>query len=178
MEMKGSIRDTSMQAIFELSESGKLDLDNLDDSNHPSHIHLMEQAKDSFAENEDDEHVPHTVINRFKAEMPELCRLFLGRRWFFFFLITISLDLYGLTWSYASIFASGLADVLPLRFDGDDYHIYILVFAGITVPLSCIQLSDHILIQLAFLGGRVAMFLLMLGTVAGAWVSNTPHFDT
>ena len=178
MEMKGSIRDTSMQAIFELSESGKLDLDNLDDSNHPSHMHLMEQAKDSFAENEDDEHVPHTVINQFKAEMPELCRLFLGRRWFFFFLITISLDLYGLTWSYASIFASGLADVLPLRFDGDDYHIYILVFAGITVPLSCIQLSDHILIQLAFLGGRVAMFLLMLGTVAGAWVSNTPHFDT
>ena len=184
MEMKGSIRDTSMQAIFELSESGKLDLDNLDDSNHPSQdMRLMEQAKDSFAENED-EHVPHTVINRFKAEMPELCRLFLGRRWFFFFLITISLDLYGLTWSYASIFASGLADVLPLQFDSDTihagtgYHIYILIFAGITVPLSCIQLSDHILIQLTFLGGRVVMFLLMLGTVAAAWVSDAPHFDT
>ena len=184
MEMKGSIRDTSMQAIFELSESGKLDLDNLDNSNHPSQdMHLMEQAKDNFVEDED-EHVPHTVINRFKAEMPELCRLFLGRRWFFFFLITISLDLYGLTWSYASIFASGLADVLPLHFDSDaihagtGYHIYILIFAGITVPLSCIQLSDHILIQLTFLGGRVVMFLLMLGTVAAAWVSDVPHFDT
>ena len=185
MEMKGSIRDTSMQAIFELSESGKLDLDNLDNSNHPSQdIYLMEQAKDGFTENED-EHVPHTIHNRFKAEMPELCRLFLGRRWFFFFLITISLDLYGLTWSYASIFASGLADVLPLEFDGNalmhggtGYLVYILVFAGITVPLSCIHLSDHILIQLTFLCGRFLMFLLMLGTVAAAWASDAPHFDT
>ena len=178
MEMTKSIRDASMQAIFELSENGILDLDNLDESNHP-----MEQAKDGFADNEDD-HVPHTVINRFKAEIPELCRLFLGRRWFFFFLITISLDLYGLTWSYASIFASGLADVLPLQFDSDAMHggtgylIYILIFAGITVPLSCIQLSDHILIQLTFLGGRVVMFLLMLGTVAAAWASDVSHFDT
>jgi len=182
MAMTASIRDSSMQAIFELSTCGKIDLDNLDDSNRPSQdMHLMKQANDSFVEDEDGND-PHTVINRFKAEMPELCRLFLGRRWFFFFLITISLDLYGLTWSYASIFASGLADVLPIQNDGDSlnggYQIYIIVFAGITVPLSCIQLSDHILIQLTFLAGRVVMFLLMLGTVGAAWSSDTPHFDT
>jgi len=181
-EMTGSIRDTSMKAILELSGNGKLDLDDLDDNNHPSQdIFLRDYAKDSFVEDED-ENVPHIVIERFKAEMPELCRLFLGRRWFFFFLITISLDLYGLTWSYASIFAAGLADALPIKSGGDgilegSYRIYILIFASITVPLSCIQLSDHILIQLAFLAGRVGMFLLMLGTVAAAWVSDTPHFD-
>ena len=179
MEMTASIRDTSMQAVFELAKIEKLDLDNLDDSNHSSQdVHLMEQAKKDKIKDEDRQD-PYTVTNRFKAEMPELCRLFLGRRWLFFFLITISLDLYGLTWSYASIFASGLADMLPIQFNGGTgYHIYIIIFAGITVPLSCIQLSDHISIQLTFLAGRAVMFLLMLGTVAAAWVSDTPHFDT
>ncbi len=179
MEMTASIRDTSMQAVYELATIEKLDLDSLDDSNHSSQdMHLMEQAKKDKIEDKDRQD-PYTVINRFKAEMPELCRLFLGRRWLFFFLITISLDLYGLTWSYASIFASGLADILPIQFNGGTgYHIYIIIFAGITVPLSCIQLTDHILIQLTFLAGRVVMFLLMLATVAAAWVSDAPHFDT
>ena len=69
--------------------------------------------------------------------------------------------------------------MLSIQFNGGTgYHIYLIIFAGITVPLSCIQLSDHILIQLTFLAGRVVMFLLMLGTVAAVWVSDAPHFDT
>ena len=54
MEMTASIRDTSMQAVYELATIEKLDLDNLDDSNHSfQDMHLMEQAREDKIDDED-----------------------------------------------------------------------------------------------------------------------------
>jgi len=170
------LHSSTAQAVLELAQ--RYDLDNLDDSSHHTKAGgQIPEARDTFVE-DDETPEPYKIGQRFKSEMPELCRLFLGRRISLFFLTTISLDLYGLTWSYAAIFASGLADRFPIKSDFRlDYAIYIVIFAGIVVPLSCMQLSDHIFIQLVFLAGRLVMFLLMISTVAAAWVSDVPHFD-
>ena len=122
----------------------------------------------------------HKVTDGFKAELPELCRMFLGKRIALFFVGTLSLDLYGLTWSYASIFASGLADMLPITKASNadtDYYIYIGIFAAVVVPMSCMNLSDQVLVQLVFLVTRMVMVLLMVFSVAASWVSDEPHFD-
>eukprot|EP00986_Skeletonema_menzelii_P001183 scaffold310_cov137-Skeletonema_menzelii.AAC.4 len=129
----------------------------------------------------------HKVKGDSKAELPELCRMFLGKWIAIFFVGTISLDLYGLTWGYASIFASGLADMLPITKSSHhvdishhvdtDYRIYLGIFAAVAIPMSCMNLSDHVLVQLFFLVSRMIMVLLMIFSVAASWVSDEPHFD-
>mmetsp|Transcript_2216 Transcript_2216/g.3839 ORF Transcript_2216/g.3839 Transcript_2216/m.3839 type:complete len:678 (-) Transcript_2216:250-2283(-) len=129
----------------------------------------------------------HKVKGDSKAEFPELCRMFLGKWIAIFFVGTISLDLYGLTWGYASIFASGLADMLPITKSSHhvdishhvdtDYRIYLGIFAAVAIPMSCMNLSDHVLVQLFFLVSRMIMVLLMIFSVVASWVSDEPHFD-
>ena len=88
-------------------------------------------------------------------------------------------DLYGLTWALAAVFGSALSDGIGLSGDHEnDYMYYILIFMAITVPLSCMPISDQLVIQMLFLTCRLIMVLLMIVTTAVAYNSSKPHFGT
>jgi hypothetical protein len=110
-------------------------------------------------------------------EISELCRMFMGRRLRNFFTLTTCGDLYGITWTFAAIFGSSLADNFPIG-TSFDYQLYILIFSLITIPVSCMRIVAQITFQYIFLVGRTIMIILMLGTLIGAYVSNESHFDT
>ncbi len=85
---------------------------------------------------------------------------------------------YGLRLSYASIFTSSLVDMIPIQkvFDAN-YTIYICIFAAVAIPLSSMDLSNQVLIQLVSLIDQMVMVMLMIATVAVAWLSVKLHFD-
>jgi hypothetical protein len=109
-------------------------------------------------------------------EISELCRIFLGRRLLIFFTATTAFDLYGITWAMAAIFGQTMSDKLPMTGHGGDYQYYLLIFAAITIALTCIPIIDQLWIQLCFLVARTIMVLLMIATVAVGYASNVPQF--
>jgi Transmembrane amino acid transporter protein len=116
------------------------------------------------------------VICSRKFELPELCRIFLGEGWRVVFTITTALDLCGITWSVAAVFASSLASQFSIREDEDDYFIFILIFSAIVIPLTCVPLIDQAWIQVSFFAGRMVMVSIMLITTAAAYNASVPHF--
>jgi hypothetical protein len=124
-----------------------------------------------------DEELLQVGTRRF--ELSELHRIFLGQKAKLFFLATTAFDLYGITWSFAIVSASSLAENIPISGDHeDDYWYYILIYAAVVVPLSCTSVVDQLIIQMIFFVGRMTMVLVMLVTVAVAMVSSSPHFDS
>jgi hypothetical protein len=49
---------------------------------------------------------------------------------------------------------------------------------GITVPMSCIGISDQVVVQMIFLTARMVMVAMMIVTTAVAYNSDVPHFGT
>ena len=129
-----------------------------------------------------------------KVELSELCRVFLGTKSRNFFTITTAFDLYCITWTFAAAFAASMSNALPIMDGGGgggdsygtdissasssslssftDYKLYILIFAAITIPLSCMTILDQLLLQMAFLGGRTFMLCLMIGTLIYAYIHH------
>lgn len=106
-----------------------------------------------------------------KFELPLLQRVFLGRGWNLLFTVTAMLDLYGLTWAFCSIFGSALSEELPIPGVDLNYEFYIVVFVLIAIPLSCTAILDQLYVQLTFLGARLLMVLLMIGTLLVAYMN-------
>jgi len=120
-------------------------------------------------------HVP--VIKNRKFEIPDLARVFLGERWSYFFTVTTLIDLYGITWAAAAVFALSLDAEFNLGNGKRDYELFILVFAVVVVPLSFFPVIAQLRVQMGFLCGRVMMVFLMISTTAAAYRSDTPHFQ-
>lgn len=87
----------------------------------------------------------------------------------------------------AAVFGQALADGLPLPGNSDrvenemafgDYEIYILVFAAIVVPLSCLPIGEQIWFQMGFLTLRLVMVCLMIATTVVAFVSHDAQFGS
>jgi hypothetical protein len=117
------------------------------------------------------------AIRETKYELSSLQQTFLGPRGAKFFICTTACDLYMITWTLASIFGQAMAEEVSLRSDTDDYKLWIGIFMAITLPLSCTSILDQALLQLVFLGGRMLMVLLMIGTLCTAFVdSSNSHF--
>lgn len=116
------------------------------------------------------------AIGDRKFELPELSRIFLGETWRIFFTITTCFDLYGITWSVASVFGSSLASEFSMRDNQDDYMLFIAIFAAIVVPMSFLNIVDQLYVQLLFFIGRMFMVTIMLATTAVASSSRDPHF--
>jgi len=126
------------------------------------------------------DHKPEVLhqVKKTKYEISDLNRVFLGKRPQLLFFSTTAVDLYGITWTFATVFASGFASNLPIQGDNDiDYHLYILIFAAIVVPLSCIDIKDQVLLQIGFLAARLIMVLLMVITVLISWITGEDHFQ-
>jgi hypothetical protein len=126
---------------------------------------------------QDESNMECSIIRNRKFELPELSRLFLGDTFRIFFTITACLDLYGLTWSIAAVFASSLAAEFSI-WDSEekDYLFFIGVFALTAIPLTLIPIISQVWIQILFFIGRMIMVVVMLATCAAAYNSDISHF--
>jgi hypothetical protein len=115
-------------------------------------------------------------IRSRKFELPELSRIFLGRTWSLIFTATACLDLYGLTWSVAAVFASSLAAEFSILSSVDDYVSFILIFAVVVIAISFDPIVAQVWLQMAFFAGRMLMVIIMLSTTAAAYGAPEPHF--
>lgn len=113
------------------------------------------------------------VVGERKFEVNALCRVFLEKRGLRVYTLVISLYLCGALWAYVSVFSSAMATALPIVHDvhrssteveGLNYLIYAIMFGGVVVPLSCLELEEQVPLQVALTGCRFLMFFLMLGT--------------
>jgi hypothetical protein len=142
--------------------------DQLDDEQH---IHEQEKKKRL---DKNDSSVP--AIRDRKFELPELSRIFLGEAWRIVFTATTCFDLYGITWSIASVFASSLASDFSIRDNQDDYAIFILLFLVIVLGMSFFSIVEQLYVQLGFFVCRLIMVAIMLITVSIASTTDVAHF--
>jgi hypothetical protein len=116
-------------------------------------------------------------IRQRKYELSLLTDIFLGRVGSVCFSVTTLGDLYGITWALCSIFANAFANEFPLGDMPDGgYKPYVCIFMVVAVPLACTSVTDQLWIQMAFMTARFVMVILMVGTVAGAYGADEPHF--
>jgi len=116
------------------------------------------------------------VIRDRKFELPELSRIFLGEKWRVIFTASTCFDLYGLTWSIASVFATSLASDFSIRENQDDYVIFILIFLVIVLGMSFFSIVELVYVQLGFFLCRLIMVAIMLITVSIASTTDVAHF--
>jgi hypothetical protein len=118
-------------------------------------------------------------IRERKYELSLLTKTFLGEVGSLFFSCTTLGDLYGMTWALCSIFGNAFADMFPLG-DAQDggYMIYIAIFMAVTVPLSCASMEGQLWIQMSLMMARFVGVILMVGTIAGAYGADEPHFGS
>jgi len=112
--------------------------------------------------------------NNGRVEMTELCRMFLGERAKQAFACVIAVYMYGTLWAYITVFAKAFAIVF--NFSPYSYQLYLVLFAFIVVPLSLMELSEQVYVQVALAVFRVVMVVVMISTTSVAYLTNTPAF--
>jgi len=117
------------------------------------------------------------IIGDKKIETPELCQIFLGSWGFNAYAFSILLYIYGVLWSYSSVFCSAMSALLPLT--QDSYPIYCMLFAMIVVPMSFMKFSEQVGMQLVLSGCRFLMIFLLVVTplIAALGGSGNISFD-
>jgi amino acid permease len=105
-------------------------------------------------------------VGERRIEIVELCERFYpaGRPYFIFIL---SVYMYGALWAYCTVFANALATASPEVGDFS-YNVYLFLYALVVVPMSCLELSEQVTIQVFYAACRVVMVICMLGSVAFA----------
>jgi hypothetical protein len=118
-------------------------------------------------------------IRERKYELSRLNKIFLGNFGSLFFSVATLSSMYGIMWAFITIFANSFADKFPLGDMQDGgYKLYIGLFMVVTVPLSCTSIVDQQWIQITCVTARLVMVILMVGTVAGGYGADEPHFGT
>ncbi|GMI07992.1 hypothetical protein TrLO_g97 [Triparma laevis f. longispina] len=127
---------------------------------------------------DDAEKSEHTLplVKQRKFEIIEMCTLFLGPTGGRAYVTTFSFYMYGCLWAYSSVFANAMAQTIPLN-SSDDYAIYVIIFAVVTVPLTCMELREQVNIQIALSFCRFLMVVVIVSTVAAAFNATTPQFN-
>lgn len=117
-------------------------------------------------------------IDERKFELPTLSLIFLGYYPSQFFTFATAFDLYGVSWTLCTVFASTLADEWPIGglSNSVSYFVYVAVFVAIAVPLSCTSILDQLYIQLFFLIARMVMVFLMIATLIAAFAQPSKSF--
>jgi len=105
------------------------------------------------------------IVKERKFEMTDLCRIFMGEKAAKIFISCLSFSLFMTLWAYTVVFVTTLQDEFTGTGDKDlDADIYVLVFALIVVPLSCLELKEQIFIQVTLAFCRVLMLVFMVST--------------
>ena len=108
------------------------------------------------------------VIAHRKFEVTTLIRIFLGKYLSLFFSATIVGDMLGILWLYAIVFASTLAESMQIAPNASvetNYYCYLIIYAALVLPISCLNVLDQLWIQYLFLAGRMMMVAFMVGTL-------------
>ena len=140
------------------------------------------------------------TLGRRRIDIPELTQIFLGDVGFRSYSVCVSLYIYGAMWSFTSVFGCALASARPhllgpgstsassemdqssqLGGGDDSYPSYVLLYALIVVPMSCLELNEQKVVQIVLTGSRILMMFLMVATpLAAAFHSGSssaaPHF--
>eukprot|EP00602_Paraphysomonas_sp_CaronLab_P013815 CAMPEP_0185041578 /NCGR_PEP_ID=MMETSP1103-20130426/41073_1 /TAXON_ID=36769 /ORGANISM="Paraphysomonas bandaiensis, Strain Caron Lab Isolate" /LENGTH=417 /DNA_ID=CAMNT_0027581379 /DNA_START=297 /DNA_END=1550 /DNA_ORIENTATION=- len=120
------------------------------------------------------------VVGEKKFEITELCAIFLGVNGMRAFSFVLAVYLYGTLWAYGTVFANSLTASFDI---GEwSYYIYLLFYAAIVIPTSCLELTEQITLQVIYAACRVIMVLLMVGSVLLAYyhsgeVYRSPDID-
>lgn len=114
------------------------------------------------------------VVGSRKYELTELCSLFMGRSGKIAYTIIIGIFLYGTLWAFSSVFANALAT--HIGFGAASYYVYLLLFAAIVVPFSCMEISEQMTMQVILAMCRVVMVIFMVSSVAAAFDSDSEPF--
>ncbi|KAM3574400.1 hypothetical protein VYU27_003693 [Nannochloropsis oceanica] len=118
------------------------------------------------------------TVKKRKYEMPTLCQLFLGHYGKVFYMLCLSVYIYGALLAYGTVFANSVAAMFPLPAPHAEvsYVLYLGLFAVLVIPLSCLELTEQISVQVALAFCRVLMVVCMVGSVAAALVSGEADY--
>ena len=109
------------------------------------------------------------VIKKRKFEISELCDIFLGSFGKQIYTCVICVYMYGTLWIFGTVFANSLSshfhEYLPLTLRNYSYPIFLTVYALIVVPISCLELTEQVFVQVTLSLCRVFMILLMITTI-------------
>lgn len=113
-----------------------------------------------------------------RIELTELCGIFLGTAGKNIFSCLISIYMYGTLWAYCTVFASAFAAQIPLGSHENDvsYFVYLIVFAAVVVPLSLMELSEQIYVQVTLTIFRGVMLGVMILTTGAAYFRGGHDF--
>eukprot|EP00475_Leptophrys_vorax_P035259 TRINITY_DN5791_c0_g1_i2.p1 TRINITY_DN5791_c0_g1~~TRINITY_DN5791_c0_g1_i2.p1 ORF type:complete len:489 (-),score=130.98 TRINITY_DN5791_c0_g1_i2:43-1509(-) len=134
-------------------------------------------------------HKPKYEISSERViEIVDMFDVIMGYRWKMLYKTVLSLFIFGLLWGYASVFGSSMAARIPidlpkigLVINGGDvcdiytnfssgcnglYWFYLILFACVVVPLTCMDLKDQKFFQVLLSICRFLMIGLMIGTVS------------
>jgi Transmembrane amino acid transporter protein len=127
-----------------------------------------------------------------KLEIAELCEIFMNKYHRIIYEVSVSIYFYGALWSYAAVFSNSLASHVPLPFinDGNEcnvnddhswgcrslYLFYMLIFSCFAVPLTCLELTEQKLVQIAL---AIFRFVAMAVIIATSWAAifSYPNLD-
>ena len=110
---------------------------------------------------------PKYVVKHRKFEVNSLCRVFISKAGLRLYTGFICLYLYCSLWAYICVFAGSMAKAAPFFAGGDadtNYLIYAIIFAGMVVPMSCMELDEQVTVQVMMTGARFLMLGLMVCT--------------
>lgn len=126
---------------------------------------------------ESSQNLPLMLVSKgVRYEMPVLCRKFLGPWGRLAYMLCLSIYIYGALLAYTSVFAKSCASTFPIPGVNDSYAVYLALFALIVVPLSCLELTEQVAIQVVLAGCRILLVVLMVGTVGAAYGSKAEAF--
>lgn len=114
------------------------------------------------------------IVRRDKFELYELCELFVGNTTKFLFIACLAFYTYGCLWAFGSVFGSAMSATLPLSSSSENitYWVYLTVFAGIVIPLTCMELNEQIYTQVFLAFCRLLVAALIVGTAAHAYLTD------
>eukprot|EP01135_Chromosphaera_perkinsii_P002355 Nk52_evm9s222 gene=Nk52_evmTU9s222 len=111
---------------------------------------------------------------RNKYEVTELCEFFMGQWGKYTYQSSLMFLMYTGLWAYSSVFLTSVAEMFPLNYLCGECEVdkqeqfsimfYSMFFSAIVVPLSCLDLTEQISVQVFLTVARFLTFFLMIGS--------------
>jgi amino acid permease len=120
---------------------------------------------------------PPLVVDDSKLEVTDLCLMFLGRWGLRVYTVFIALYTYGTLWAYSTVFAKSFNAIFgPSMFGNYGYGAFLVIFACLVVPMSMLELTEQVGLQVTLSVWRVVMLVVMVSTICVASVFELDSF--
>jgi len=132
-------------------------------------------------------------LHKHVLEVTELTKLLFGNTARYAYLVVMGLWTLGTMWSFGSVFGASLANHIPILFMPEphnqtcdmnadpencrlQYIFYVLVFGCVVVPLTLMDMTEQVMVQVIMAAGRIVLVCIMSGTVLAAWTCDGVAF--